>query len=414
MFEKLFKLPAVIARHKSAPYTEERKRYLLHCLKQGYAHTTLLVIADELLWVAYKLSIYPTLKLSFEQIKAAAKDWKDREHLCGHTLNKKWTSYRFIRIAKLWLRFLGCLDEVQKPIPFASLLTDFCRWQEQERGLSPTTICSWRCYLRQFLCWYFQKRQPFAAVKLVDVDEFFLTCAKRGCCRVTINNIAAALRAFFRYARAKEWCLTLVAEEIKGPRIYAQEGLPSGPPWSEVGRLLASTETNLPRDIRNRAILMLFAIYGFRATEVANLRLDDIDWEHDQIVMHRVKGRGSQLYPLLPTVGNAILKYLQKVRPQSLCREVFLTLAVPFRPISRGGLYSLTSRQMQNNGIYSPRKGPHSLRHACAARLVSQGFSLKEIGDHLGHRSSSATQIYAKVDLGGMREVANFDLGELI
>lgn len=146
---------------------------------------------------------------------------------------------------------------------------------------------------------------------------------------MTINNMATALRAFFRYARIKEWCPCLVAQTIKGPRIYSQEGLPSGLSWIEVGHLLASTENNLPRDIRNRAILMLFAIYGFRATEVANLRLYDIDWEHDQIVMRRVKGRGSQIYPLLPTVGNAILKYLRKVRPQSLWCELFLTLAVP-------------------------------------------------------------------------------------
>ena len=58
--------------------------------------------------------------------------------------------------------------------------------------------------------------------------------------------------------------------------------------------------------------------------------------------------------------------------------------------------------------------GPHALRHACAAHLVEEGLSLKEIGDHLGHRSSSATQIYAKVDLSGLREVAAFDLGGLL
>lgn len=66
--------------------------------------------------------------------------------------------------------------------------------------------------------------------------------------------------------------------------------------------------------------------------------------------------------------------------------------------------------------LYGPKgqQGPHSLRHACAAHLVSEGFSLKEIGDHLGHRSLSATQIYAKVDLPKLREVATFDLGGLL
>jgi site-specific recombinase XerD len=56
---------------------------------------------------------------------------------------------------------------------------------------------------------------------------------------------------------------------------------------------------------------------------------------------------------------------------------------------------------------------PHALRHACARRLVDGGLSLKEIGDHLGHRSAEATRIYAKVDLSALRLVALEDLGGL-
>ena len=62
MFEELFKLPSVLARHKSAPYAEERKRYLSHCAQQGYARATLLVMAHELLWVARKLSVYKSYR----------------------------------------------------------------------------------------------------------------------------------------------------------------------------------------------------------------------------------------------------------------------------------------------------------------------------------------------------------------
>jgi site-specific recombinase XerD len=371
-------------------------------------------MAYELLWVARKLSVYPELKVTTEQIRVAARGWAQREHHYGRALNKRWTRARFIRVAKLWLHFLGCLDESKEPIPFAYLVTDFSTWLEHERGLSPATIRRWRGYLKQFLCWYSDKMRPFAAVRIIDIDEFLAACGTRGCCRVSINNRATALRAFFRYAGTKGWCAASIAETIKGPPIYSQENLPSGPSWDDVRRLLASMETNQPTDIRNRAIVMLFAIYGFRATEVAELRLDDIDWEHDQIIMRRVKGRGSQVYPLLPIVGNAILRYLREVRPRSSQREVFLTLAAPLRPISRSGLYSLTSRRVMKLGIRTPHRGPHSLRHACAAHLVSEGFSLKEIGDHLGHRSSSATRIYAKVDLQGLREVAAFDLGGLI
>jgi integrase/recombinase XerD len=59
-------------------------------------------------------------------------------------------------------------------------------------------------------------------------------------------------------------------------------------------------------------------------------------------------------------------------------------------------------------------RGPHSLRHACATRLLAEGLSMKEIGDHLGHRKTDTTRVYAKVNLAGLRQVANFNLGGLL
>jgi len=173
-------------------------------------------------------------------------------------------------------------------------------------------------------------------------------------------------------------------------------------------------ETNLACDIRDKAITMLFAVYGFRSTEVATLRFEDIDWEQSLLSVSRVKRRGRQTYPLVSLVGNAIVRYINEVRQQSLCREIFLTLTPPYRPISRGGLYQVISHRMKALGIQAPHLGPHSLRHSCATHLVAEGFSLKEIGDHLGHRCSSATRIYAKVDLPRLREVATFDIGGLL
>jgi integrase/recombinase XerD len=414
MFEKLFKLPAVLSRHQNAPFPEERRRYLLHCAQQGYAHTTLHVMADDLFWVARKLSIYPDLRVTPEQIKTAANGWSERESYLGHKLNERWTRTRFIRVAFHWLRFLGCLHEPADQTPFTHLITDYRKWMEDERGLSSRTIEVWCRCLVKFLCWYEVKKRPFSEIDIIAVDAFLMSCGKKGLSRISINNIATGLRSFFRYAGMKGWCAPFLAEAIKGPHIFTQENLPLGPSRHNVSSLIASMDTNLPRDIRNRAIIMLFAIYGLRATEVATLRLEDIDWENDIISVTRVKGRGRQIYPLSATVGNAILRYLREIRPKCSKQEVFLSLSVPLRPISRGGLYSLTKRHMLQLGLSSPHMGPHSLRHACAEHLLKEGFSIKEIGDHLGHRSSSATRIYAKVDLPGLREVATFDLGGLI
>ena len=166
-------------------------------------------------------------------------------------------------------------------------------------------------------------------------------------------------------------------------------------------------------DIRDRAIILLFALYGLRSREVARLRLENIDWENSRLSVYRSKQRKPQTYPLISTVGNALIRYLRTVRPQSSHREIFLTLKAPLRPISAGGLYDIVCRCMINAEIQARHKGPHALRHACAMHLVTQGLSLKEIGDHLGHSSSSATRIYAKVNLPELRVVADLDLGGL-
>ena len=76
-------------------------------------------------------------------------------------------------------------------------------------------------------------------------------------------------------------------------------------------------------------------------------------------------------------------------------------------------LFDFVNRKFKVLEIEAKHRGPHALRHACAARLIAQGLSFKEIGDHLGHRSTSATMTYAKVDMRALREVGDFDLGDL-
>ncbi|TAN37336.1 MAG: integrase, partial [Nitrospirae bacterium] len=157
----------------------------------------------------------------------------------------------------------------------------------------------------------------------------------------------------------------------------------------------------------------LFAIYGLRSSEVARLRLEDIDWENSRISVYRPKQRKTQTYPLISTVGNAIIRYLRIVRQRSSHREIFLTLRAPLHPLSASGLNGIVSRCIVNAEVQTKHKGPHALRHACAVHLVSKGLSLKEIGDHLGHSSTFATRIYAKVNLEQLRLVADLDLGGL-
>ncbi len=193
-----------------------------------------------------------------------------------------------------------------------------------------------------------------------------------------------------------------------------REGIPQGPGWEDVQRLLGSTSGDSPVDIRDHAILTLLALYGLRRGEVAALQLDDVDWQGELIHVTRPKQRVSQRYPLLPAVGEAILRYLRNVRPRCSHRALFLTLDAPIRPLSAKSITPLAHVHLSRIGLTLSPGGAHCLRHACASHLLASGFSLKQIGDHLGHRSANSTLSYTKVDMAGLRQVAEMDMGALL
>lgn len=413
MFDQLYKSSRAIAHHEAAPYARERSRYLEYCRQRGETLSTVITKASDLLWIVRQLSGFAHLHVTVEEVRAVVAASGDDDGACRRHLDNPARRKRLLDTARSWLRYLGYLREPAEQIPFQSRLDEYCEWAKHERGLSDATIYSFRQRIKQFLQWYGARGRPLSDVRITDCDAYLADGAAQRWCRVSVGNEVDALRAFFLYGAEHGWSPSCLPQALHRPRIYAQESLPTGPAWSDVQRLFAQLDPSRPGDIRARAILMLFAVYGLRVSEVAKLHLDDIDWAHDQLRVPRAKRREPQVYPLVPSVGNAIVRYLQSVRRPSAHREVFLTLIAPYSPLSTGGLFHIVSARLRSLDVPCAHHGPHALRHACACRLVAEGLSLKEIGDHLGHRSTSATRVYAKVDVSGLREVAAFDLGDL-
>jgi len=246
-----------------------------------------------------------------------------------------------------------------------------------------------------------------------DISFHIQSVAERKLKRTSIAHHVAALRAFFRYAYSRGWCREGLPI-IDAPRIYRLESLPRGPSWNDVQRLLASCAGDTPTEIRDRAMLLVLAIYGLRSAEVRALRVDDIDWERETIRIRRSKQLKTQHYPLVHEVGAAIVRYLREVRPKCKHREVFLTRIQPYRALTGAALGFRVRSRLRQMGTVLPSSGAHALRHACATHLLAEGVSLKEIADHLGHVSLEATQVYAKVDLLALREVSDLPLKGLV
>jgi integrase/recombinase XerD len=415
MLKHLFSYPGVLARHRQAPAVAERERFLQHCAENGMARATLISITDELRVIASKLEIAGDKPITREQIETAAERWARHQRRRGRSAQLRWSRERFIQVSTDWLTFLNRLEikEISRP-DCIGLSDQFLLYMREERGLSLRTIRGYQWHVEKFLRSLAAHDRQFNTVTIADTDAFLASLRERNWCRVSIAKSVKVLRAFFRYAAQRGWCSASIAAGMIGPRLFREEGLPVGPSWTDVQRLIKSTRGNAARDIRDNAIMQLFAVYGFRSGEVAGLCLEDLNWAQDRICLKRSKQRSTQEYPLLPSVGEAILRYLEQVRPRSSRREVFLTLRAPISSLSAGALYHVVSTRLHALDISSVRRGPHALRHSCAGNLVAHGLPLKEIGDHLGHRSAYATRTYAKVDLPGLREVAQFSLGDLL
>jgi integrase/recombinase XerD len=416
MFEVLFAYPKVLARHQAGPAAADRERYLTHCAGQGAARETLLRIARELLVIAEWIDVAAGKPITRSEIDAAARGWARRQQKQCRADSGEWSRRLFVQVAVAWLRFLGILEDTShdRRNVFSEQVDDFIIHLQDERGLSSNTVCNRRWQVNGFLEHVSLSKASILSITVGDIDVFLEAKGREDWCRVSVASCAAALRSFFWYAEKRGWCSPGIAAAIDSPRLFKEEGLPKGPIWTDVQRLIDCTSGSRLRDIRDHAILKLLAIYGLRSGEVRGLRLDDLDWTREVMTIKRPKQRRTQYYPLVESVGEAILKYLKQARPsRCACRELFVTIKAPFRPLSPGGIHHLVSSRLHALGIKTTHYGPHGLRHACATHLVAQGLSLKEVGDHLGHRSAHATRTYARVDLAGLREVATFDLGGL-
>jgi len=416
MFDQLFKAQRARERHLNAPLVDERIRYLSHLAAQGSTRSYLRVRAQDLLTCIDYLHLETAGDIDEKQIIKAADRWAKRQPQPPNVIDFRYGKLRFISHARQWIAFLGRLHQLEAPRPpYIHMIEEFSDYMREEKGLSPVTVHK-RCqHVTQFLSRYDEQHRPFNEISILDIDA---AIARKGqhdsYTRSSMRTYASALRAFFHYAEQRGWCVPGLAAAIMSPRVFAYEQLPKGPSWEDVQRLLASTEGNNPINIRDRALIMLFAVYGLRVSEVRALRLKDLDWENELLYVTRPKPRRRQTYPLSHTVGEALLRYLKEVRPRVHYREVFLTLLAPVQPSSANSLYCTVAERFRALNISSPHHGPHSLRHACATRLLAEGLSMKEIGDHLGHRKPDSTRVYAKVDLAGLRQVADFEIGGVL
>jgi integrase/recombinase XerD len=295
------------------------------------------------------------------------------------------------------------------PVDFAT--EQYRNYLIHERGLAQLTIHNYINAVRPFLVSELSRdgdKIHWESLNAARVTAFVVARTPSQS-RSLASTTVTALRSFLGYLYIEgliKQQLTTAVPTVAGWRLAA---LPKTLQPREVQALLEACDRRTRMGRRDFAILTILVRLGLRASEVANLRLDDIDWHAGTIL---IRGKGNQIEPLpLPQdVGGAVVAYLRRARPATAAdRSVFVRIRAPHRALSGIGVSGIVVAAARRAGLGDIRA--HLLRHTVASQLLRAGSPLPEIGQLLRHRHISTTAVYAKVDRDALRSIARPWLG---
>ncbi len=392
----------------AAPFFQGRMSFLNEYHLSGHKKKTLRRYAQYQLHLIEFLGLKDARLVTDEEIFAAAKKWKNYSDPGSHKKSgSKWNDTFFVTVAKKWLAVMN-MYKVEETKSISDTRIEKYLQDLQYRGYSYATLTSYSRSLHH-LYDTIGKQNTEEPITLADIDKYIEMHTSFHTNRHTNKAYMARIRSYLHYAAEQGWCQLGVDEAVVLPRIYKEENLPSFMSWNIVQAILQRMKNAKGKSAkRNYTIFLLLATYGLRCSEVANLKISDIDWRKEQIHIQRAKGGKSQTFPLLHSVGEEIIEYLRYGRQNdSHSDSLFFCAKAPFRAITCQAIHDIVRRELHD--VLIKHKGPHSLRHSYATFLINNGQTMKEVGDLLGHKSIDSTRIYAKVDFQSLREVSNIN-----
>lgn len=297
------------------------------------------------------------------------------------------------------LRARGVIPPVSESIgPIADELLRYDAHMSHARGLSVGTRRGQLRTIGRLLLHKFADR-PVVISKLqpADVRQFISTQMKLVDTVSNAQTLASALRCYLRYRTTCGDQVHGLIGVIASPAQWSLASLPRSLKPVDVERLLASFTSEIASPLRGYAIVRCALDLGLRSSEVAKLRLTDIDWRAGTVMLRRTKSLREDILPLPEGTGRALADYLQHERPKTTNPAVFVRTKAPRdQPISAFAIHRVISNAYKRIGLNHGRS--HALRHTLACQLLEGGSSLKDIADVLRHRSLNTTLIYAKLD----------------
>jgi integrase/recombinase XerD len=403
--EQVFRYPRTLRRLRTDPLGKFAEGFCSSLLEHGFSRST---IRKHLLFLSLLNGYVPECEvLTARDAKNALRAYSLECQKTGrgerHLRRAGYSMSRFLH----YLRESGLLDHPAQQEAYQPLLDAYLTWMRRNQCASEGTL-ELRCRsISRFLRWIGPEATPegLSGLTAERIEEFFLGYA-RSMGRSARRSMQSALRTFLRFCVRQDFIDRPLDLAVPTLRTYKLATVPHGLADAEAQRVLRCIDRSSHAGRRDYAIVQLLYTYGVRGGQVRALRLEDVDWMHNQLVFKASKHGKDILLPLTAEAGESLLEYLHS-RPPSPSPYVFLTCRGPYHPLPHSGtLSAIVERRLRAADVTSSSRGAHIFRHGFATRMLNQGHSLKAIADVLGHRRLGTTFIYTKVEFNALMQVA--------
>ncbi len=283
-------------------------------------------------------------------------------------------------------------------------LEEFLNYLAVERGLAENTITSYRRDLNKYIKYLEQNNiTSFAKTKRNNITNFMLYLKDKGLNSNSISRTLVAIKMLYRFLVNERYLKEDVTGVIGLPKLWRR--LPEVLTPEEVEDLLRSPNLKTKKGVRDKAALELIYATGMRVSEIANLKLNDLNLDMG-FVKCTGKGEKERIIPLGIYASRALSRYLKKLRPRLLKQkdQSFLFLSRLGKKISRQTFWKVIKIYAKKARI---RKeiSPHTLRHSFATHLLERGADLRTVQEMLGHSDISTTQIYTHINKERLKQI---------
>jgi len=313
-----------------------------------------------------------------------------------------------------FLDYLRCRNVVTTCAPKPSetvnsaLVKRYADFLRHEKGLAELSL---KVYLpvAKDLLHYLEEEHGIRTVRRLDASVLRAFLFERVQARSSecVRLLATSIRSFLRFLHAQYEIPNDLTAAIPTVRRWTQPDVPKKLTPAEVKQALQAPDPETATGRRDYAILLLLARLGLRSSEILSIELGDLRWRTGEIVI-RGKGNRQDPLPLPRDVGAAMASYLRRDRGSRPTRRVFLRTIAPRVPLTGpASIGHIVRRVMAKAGVARPMQiAAHLFRHTLASNMLQHGANLREISEVLRHQACTSTEIYAKIDMGALQEVA--------